>query len=98
MFPDSKYFWEVGTIKKKVGNMINIIKGPQFTHTKHLNQIRKHLSNDTDSGLPEENEESDIMYDTFDMLIPQTAPVQRRLKRKMKMTDFIVVNPKRKRY
>ena len=88
----------MGTIKKRVGNMINIIKGPQFTHQRHLNQNRKRLSDDADSGPPEEKEVMDVIYDTFDMPKPQAVPEQRCLKRKRKMTDFIVVNPKRKRY
>ena len=88
----------MGAIEKLVGNMIYIIKGPQFTHKRHLNQIRKHLSHNANSGSPEEKEATDVIYDTFDMPIPQAAPEQRSLKRKNKMTDFIVVNQKRKRY
>ena len=42
----------MGTIKKRVGNMIYIIKIPQFTHEKHLNQIWKRLSDDANSGPP----------------------------------------------
>ena len=78
--------------------MIYIIKGPQFTPKRHLNKIRKCLSDDADSGPPEEKDIMDVIYDTFDMPIPQEVPEQCRLKRKRKMTDFIVINPKRKRY
>ena len=47
--------------------MIYIIKGPQFTHHKrHLNQIRKCLPDNADSGLPEEKEVMEVIYDTFD--------------------------------
>ena len=77
---------------------VYILKGPQFTHKQHLKQNRKHQSDDADSSPPEEKEILDVIYDTFDRQIPQTAPEQRRFKRKMKMTDFIVVNPKKKRY
>ena len=82
-------------VEKRVGNMIYIIKGLQFTHKRHLNQIRKRLLDDADNGPTEEKEVMDVIYDTFDMLIPQAAPEQRRLKRKRKIMD---VNPKRKRY
>ena len=75
--------------------MIYLIKGPQFTHRRHLNQIRKRLSDNANSGPPEV---IDVIYYTFDMSIPQAEPEQRRLKRKRKMTEFIVVNPKRKSY
>ena len=58
-----------------------------------MNQIRKRQSDNADSGPHEEKEAVDVIYDTFDMPIPQAAPEQQR-----KMTDLIVVNPKRKRY
>ena len=87
------------TIEKRDDNKIYIIKGPQFTHHKrHLNQIRKRLSDNAESGSPEETEVMDVIYDTFDVPIPQAVPEQRCLKKKRKMTDFIVVHPKRKRY
>ena len=98
MFRDDKSFWEIGAIKKRIENMIYITKSPQFSHKRHLNQIRKRQSDDADSGPPEEKQVMDIIYDTFEVPIPQVALEQRRLKRKRKMTDFIVVNPKRKRY
>ena len=87
----------MGTIEKRVGNIIYIIKGPQFTHKRHLNQIRKRLLDDADSGPPEEKEVMDVICDTFHMPIPQAALKQRCLKRKRKMTDFVVVNPKREK-
>ena len=46
--------------------MIYIIKGPQFTHKRHLNQLRKCLTDETDSGPPEETV-MDVIYDTFDL-------------------------------
>ena len=65
----------MGTIEKRVGNMICIIHGPQFTHHKrHLNQIRKSLLDDTDSGPSEEKEVRNVIYDTFDMPILQAGP------------------------
>ena len=76
--------------------MIYIIKGLQFIPMRHLNQNRKRLLNDADSGPPEEKEVMDAIYNTFDKPIPPTAPEQHNLKRKM--TDFIVINLKRKRY
>lgn len=54
----------MGTIEKRIGNMVYIIKGPQFTHKRHLNQIRKRLSDDTDSSPPEG---IDVIYNTFDI-------------------------------
>ena len=59
------------TIEKRIGNMIYIIKGPQFTHKRHLNQIKKRLSDDADSDPPEEKEVMYVIYDPFDMPTPQ---------------------------
>ena len=84
IFRDNKSFWEMGTIEKRVGNMIYTIKVLQFTHKRILNQIRKRLSGDADSGPPEEKEVMDVIYDTFDMSILQVAPDQRRLRGKGK--------------
>ena len=64
----------MGTIEKRVRNRIYIIKGPQFTHKRHLNQIRKRLSDDTNSGPPEEKKVMNVIYDTFDNSIPQAVP------------------------
>ena len=74
-----------------------MVKGPQFTHKRHLNQLRRHLTDEVDSG-PSEETEMDIIYDTFDIPIPLAVPEIRRSKRKRKATDLIVVNPKRRRY
>ena len=76
--------------------MVYIVQGPQFSHKRHLNQIGKRLSDDTDS-TPQE-EVMDTIYDTFDIQTPQAVPERRRSKRKRKSPDPIVINPKRRRY
>ena len=48
IFHDDKFFWEMGTIEKIVGNMIYVIKGSQFAHKRHLNEPRKHQLGDAD--------------------------------------------------
>ena len=88
----------MGTVEKRVGNMIYIIKGPQFTHERHLNQIKKRLSDDADSGPPEEKEVMDVIYDTFDMPILQAVPEQRRLKRKGKWRTLSSLTQREKTY
>ena len=97
-FHDNKSICEMGTIEERVGIMIYIIKGPQFTRKRHIKQIRKRLSNDADSVPPEEKEVIDVTYSAFYMPIPQASLEQRSFKRKMKMTDFNIVKLKRKRY
>ena len=91
IFKDNKSFWEMGRIEKRVGNIIHILKGPQFTHKRHLNQLRKRL---TDSGSPEETV-MDVIYDTFNILTSLAAQEMHRFKRR-KATDSI--NQKRIRY
>ena len=86
----------MGTIEKRVGNMINIIKSLQFTHKRHLDQIRKRLLDDADCGPPEEKEVIDVIYDTFDMPIRQATPEQHRLKRKRKMKDLLSLTRREK--
>ena len=98
MFKNNKSFWELGKIEKRIGNMVYIIQGPKFSHKRHLNQLRKRLSDNTDSASQEEEEIIDTIYDTFDIEIPQAAPEPRQSKRKRKLTDLIVIDPKRKRY
>ena len=74
-----------------------MIKCPQFTYKRHLKQQRKRLTDEADSGPPEETV-MDIIYNTFDIPTPLAAPEMYRFKRKKKATDLIVVNPKRIRY
>ena len=79
-------------MEKRVGNMIYIIKGPQLTHLIHLNQIKKRLSFDVDCGTPEEKVVRDVI---MILLICQYWSCPQNysfLKRKRKMSDFIVVN------
>ena len=77
--------------------MIYIKNDPQFTHKRHLNQLRKCLTDEADSGPPEETI-MDVIYDIFDIPTPLVAPEMCHSKRKRKATDLIVVNPKHIQY
>lgn len=88
--------WELGKVKQRIGRMVYIIEGPKFTHKKHLNQIRKRITDD-DRQPPVEQEVMDHIYDTFDLVTPQAAG-QRRSSRKRKMIDPIEINPRKKSY
>ena len=46
-----------------------IIKDPQFKHKRHLNQLRRRISNEADSS-PSEETVADIIYDTFNITTP----------------------------
>ena len=90
-------FGEIETIEIRIGNMIYIIKGPQFTHKRHLNQLRERLTDVAGSG-PSEGTVIDVIYDTFNIRTPLVAPEMHCSKRKRKATDLIVVNTKCIRY
>ena len=62
--------------------MMYIVKGPQFTHKRHLNQLRRRISNEADSS-PSEETVMDVIYNTFNIPTPLTAPEIRRSKRKI---------------
>ena len=96
IFKDNKSFWEMRTIVKRVGNMIYIIY-PRFTHKRQLNQLRKCLTDEADSGPPEETV-VDVIYGTFDIMALLAALEMHPSKRKRKAIDLIVVNSKRIRY
>ena len=74
-----------------------IVKGPQFMHKRHLNQLRRCISNEADSG-PLEETVMDVIYDTFNIPTPLVAPEICHSKRKRKAMDLIIVNPKCRRY
>jgi len=98
IYKDNKTFWELGTINKRIGNMVYIIDGPKFSHKRHLNQLRKRWSDDTNTGPPEQQETMDVIFDTFDLPSPQPAPEKRQSNRKRKRTELININPKKKKY
>ena len=75
-FKDNKSFWEAGTIERRVGNIMSIVKGPQFGHKTYLNQLRRHISNKADSDSSEETV-MDVIYDTFN--IPERGKKKQRI-------------------
>ena len=97
MFQSNKSYLETGTVDKEIGNMIYIIKGPRFNHKRHLNQIRKWYSNIVENN-PREEDLMDVVFDTFEVPKPQTAPEPKRSKRKREITDLIGINPRKKKY
>ena len=98
MYKDNKSYWELGEIRQRIGRMVYIVEGPQYTLKRHLNQLRKRISDSTDEAPLEQEDVMDPIYDTFDLEIPQAVPQHRRSSRKRKFPDRIAVNPKRKKY
>ena len=92
-------FWEVGTIKQRIGELVYIVQGPKNTHERHMNQLRKcRLNESEESPLNTCGEPIDVIFDHFDLDMPQVSPEVRRSGRKRKFTQPIDVNPKRQNY
>ena len=86
----------------QIGNMIYIIKEPRFTHKRHLNQMRKRYSNTVENN-PREEDSVNVVFDTFDVSIPQMTPELGKSKKKKKkkkkgILDLIEINPQKKNY
>ena len=98
IFKANKTFLELGTIKKRIGNMVYIINGPKFSHKRHLNQLRKWWSDNINCDSPEQEETTDVIFYTFDLPSPQPAPERCLSYRKRKKTELFNINPKRRKY
>ena len=92
IFKANKMFWELGTIKKWIGNMVYIIDGPKFSHKRHLNQLRKRWSDDINCDSSEREETIDVIFYTFDLQFPQSAPETWQSYRKRKKTELINIH------
>ena len=92
-------FWEVGTVKQSVGELVFIIQGPKDIYKRHLNQLWKCRVNDSNVSLPQICEEPiDIIFENFDLNAPQASPEVRCSNRKRNFTDPLSVDPRRKKY
>ena len=40
-YKNNMTFWEVGTIKQRIGELVYIVQGPKNTHKTHMTQLRK---------------------------------------------------------
>ena len=41
-------FWEVGTIKQRIGELVNIVQGPKNTNKRHMNWLRNCRLNESE--------------------------------------------------
>ena len=71
--------WEEGTIDKKIGKMLYWIKHPRWGIKSHLNQIKKRYTADVDQR---KGEPMTVIYDMFDIFMPQLVKQNRSSKRK----------------
>ena len=98
-YKNNMTFWEVGTIKEKIGELVYIVQGPKNTHRRHMKQLRKCRLNESEESPQNTCEEPiDAIFDHFDLDTPQVSQEVRRSERKRKFTQPFDVNPKRKKY
>ena len=57
IYKSNMTFWEVGTVKQRVGELVYIMQGPKNMHKRHLNQVRKCRVNDSNVSPPQTCEE-----------------------------------------
>ena len=98
-YKNNMTFWEVGTIKQRIGELVYIVQGPKNIHQRHMNQLRKCRLNESDESPQNTCEEPiDAIFDHVDLDTPQVSLEVRRLGRKMKFTQQLDVNPQRQKY
>ena len=44
-------FWEVGTIKQRIGELVYIVQRPKNTYKRHMNQLKKFCLNKSEESL-----------------------------------------------
>ena len=85
-------FWEVGTIKQRIGELVYIVQGPKNTLKRHMNQLRKCRLNESEESPQNTCEEPiDAIFDHFDVDTPQVSPEVRRTGRKK---NYATTRPK----
>ena len=92
-------FWEVGTIKQKIGELVYIVQGPKNTHKRHMNQLMKYRLNESEDSPQNTCKEAiEAIFDHFDLDSLQVFPEVRHSGRKRIFTQSLDVNPKRRKY
>ena len=98
-YKNNMTFWEVGTIKQRIGKLVYIVQGPKNTHKRHMNQLRKCSLNESEESPQNTREEPiDAIFDHFDIDTSQVSPEVWHSGRKRKFTQPLDVNPKRQTY
>ena len=69
MYQIGKRYWEVGTIVKRIGRVIYLVKGPKMVHIRHLNQTKSRHT-DKKNDTPVDVESMEVLFNTFDVPIP----------------------------
>ena len=94
-YNNGKETWKEGVIDKRIGRLMYTIKHPKWNIKRHYNQIRKRYTSDISNR---KEEPMVVMYDLFEIPIPQIEPERRSSKRKRQHTGTLDIEPKRKKY
>ena len=73
--------------------MVYIVEGPKYTYKRHQNQLQKQGLKDS-NDVPQTEEPTDIIFDMFDLHLPQPKPEIRWSGKKRKFTDPLMFDPK----
>ena len=77
-YKNNMTFWEVGTIKQRIGELVYIVQGPKNTHKRHMNQLTKCRLNESEESPQNTCEEPiDAIFDHFDLDTPQVSPEEK---------------------
>ena len=88
--------WEEGTIDKRIGKMLYLIKNPKWVIKRHLNQTKKtRYTADRDQH---KEEPITVIYDMFDVSTPQPVQQNHSSKQKWIPTGTMEIDPKRQKY
>ena len=93
MYQMGKRYWEVGIIVKRIGRMIYLVKGPKMVHKRCLNQTKSRHT-DEENNTQVDVEPIEVLFDIFDVPIPQKAPEAKiqKSQKKRRYTERIDIN------
>ena len=63
-------FWEVGTIKQMIGELVYIVQGPKNTHKRHMNQLRIYRLNESKESPQIPVKSRSTQYSIISILTP----------------------------
>ena len=77
VYKNNIMFWEVGTVKERVWELVYIIQGLNNIHKHYLNHLRKHRVYDSNVSPPQICEEPiDTIFENFDFDPPQPSTLE----------------------
>ena len=82
-YKNNMTFWEVGTIKQRIVELVYTVQGPKTTNKRHMNQLRKCRLNESEESPQNTCEEPiDAIFNHFELDAPKVSPEVQRSGRK----------------